>query len=109
METNDALKRTLMSVAERSIEQLVLSMQQMTEGDLQELEQQIVVQTTELGRKCLEEILEQQAKRQRSAARRKGACGHSQRFVKTRPRHLLTLLGPMTIHRAYYQCLRKPE
>ncbi len=79
METNEALKRTLMSVAEKAIEQLVLSMQELTEGDLQELEQQIMVQIMVLGRNCLEQILEHQAKREGSAARREGSCGHRQR------------------------------
>lgn len=109
METNEALKKTLMSVAETAIEQLVLRMQELTEGDLQELEQHLMVQIMMLGRNCLEQILEHQAKGEGSRARREGSCGHRQRLVKTRPRQLLTLLGPITLHRAYYQCLRKEQ
>jgi hypothetical protein len=31
-------------------------------------------------------------------------CGHDQKFVGHRPRTLLTLMGPVTIRRAYYHC-----
>lgn len=106
METNEELKRTLMTLAEASMEKLVVSMQKVAEGDLQDLEQQIVVQSLALGRSCLEQIMQQQAQQQGSAARREGACGHHQRLVSSRPRQVFTLLGPMTIHRGYYQCLR---
>jgi hypothetical protein len=57
METNEALKRTLMSVAEKAIEQLVLSMQELTEGDLQELEQQIMAPTLVVGMEITRENL----------------------------------------------------
>ena len=32
------------------------------------------------------------------------SCGGVQRFVSHRPRTLATLLGPVTIRRAYYHC-----
>lgn len=106
METNEQLKQTLMSRAEAGVEQLMVKMQGVEEGDVQELEQLVMVQMLALGRACLEQIMEQQAQETGSAARRQGACGHTQRLVNRRPRQLLTLLGPITIHRAYYQCLR---
>lgn len=109
METNEGLRRTLLSIAETGMEQLVLSIQGAAEGNLQELEQQVMVQIMAMGRSCLEQILEQQAHFQGSAARREGVCGHHQRLVKTRPRQIVTLFGPLTIHRAYYQCLKTDE
>ena len=98
-----------MKLAEESIETLLISMQEVKEGNLQELEQQILTQSLALGRKCLEHTLEQQAQQKGSAARREGSCGHRQRLVSTRRRQVLTLLGPIAIHRAYYQCMRKDE
>ncbi len=107
METNEGLRSALMRLAETGMEKLVLSMQEVGEGNMQEREEQILVQVLALGRSCLEQILEQQARRSGSAARREGTCGHRQRLVSTRGRKLVTLMGPITIHRAYYQCLRK--
>lgn len=101
METNDDMKATLMSLAEAEMEELVLKLQGVKEGDLEGLEQQVLAQMLTLGRRCLEGLLEQQASRQPTPARREGACGHRQRLVGRRPRQLLTLLGPLTIHRAY--------
>ncbi|MHB8597450.1 MAG: hypothetical protein ACYDER_11650 [Ktedonobacteraceae bacterium] len=109
MKTNESLRSTLMKVAEDSIEQLVVSMQEVKEGALQYLEQHILTSSLALGQKCLEQILEQQAQQQGSAARREGSCGHRQRLVSRRGRQVLTLLGPITIQRAYYQCLRPEE
>ena len=31
-------------------------------------------------------------------------CGQQQRFVEYRPRTLESVLGPVTLHRAYYHC-----
>jgi hypothetical protein len=45
METNDALRKTLLSLAGTGIETLVRSVQEVREGNLQELEQQILIQT----------------------------------------------------------------
>jgi hypothetical protein len=95
METNNELKRVLMSQAQASIEQMLKSMEQGKEGDFQEL-----------GRRCLEAVLEEKAKEQGSVARRVGRCGHRQRLVGKRCRQILTLLGPIVVHRAYYQCMR---
>jgi hypothetical protein len=99
METKEEMRSALLRKAETSMEKLVLSLQQVGEGDLQELEQAIMVQVLELGRSCLEEVLEYQAKRKESGRDREGGCGHSQRLVSKRPRQVLSLLGPITIHR----------
>jgi hypothetical protein len=37
--------------------------------------------------------------------RRQGSCGHEQKKVDKRSKQLLTLLGPITIQRAYYRCV----
>lgn len=84
-------------------------MQEGKEGDFQEMEHDVLMESTEFGRKCLEAILQEQARRQGSAARRFGSCGHPQRLVSTRPRQMVTLLGPIVVHRAYYHCLGKED
>ncbi len=100
METNEVLKRVLMSKAEACIDRLLKSMEEGEEGDFQELEQQVQVESREFGRSCLEALLESKAKEQGSAARREGSCGHRQRLVGSRPRQILTVLGPLVVHRA---------
>ena len=109
METTEEMKSALLRKAETCIENLELSLQKVDEGDLQELEQAIMVQVLELGRSCLEKVLEEQAKQKESATAREGACGHPQRLVSKRPRQVLSLLGPITIHRGYYHCVEKRE
>lgn len=104
METNDEVKASLMSVAEAEIEELIRSLEQVKAGDLEAVEQQVLGRVMALGRRCLEVLVEQQASQQ-TTARRTGACGHRQRLVGRRGRQVLTLLGPIRIHRAYYQCL----
>lgn len=81
-------------------------LQTLPEGDLQGLEQQILTTSLSLGRKGLELVLQQQATGTRPPARREGSCGHRQRLVSTRPKQVLSLLGKITIHRGYYQCLQ---
>ena len=108
METNEALKQTLLALAENSVETLLSRLQNVQEGDLHALEQQIVTQVFEVGRTWLEQILQQQGKQERAVARRQGRCGHRQRLVGMRSRQVLTLLGPLTVQRAYYQCLSAP-
>lgn len=105
METNEGLKKTLLSLAETGIEKLMETLQEVKEGDLQALERQILVQVLAVGQACLEEVLSQEARQEGSAARREGRCGHRQRLVGIRPRQVLTLLGKIRIHRGYYQCL----
>jgi hypothetical protein len=106
METNDVLKRVLMSKAEACIDRLLKNMAEGKEGDFQEMEQQVQGESREFGRSCLEALLEDKAKEQGSAARRVGSCGHRQRLVGRRGRQMVTLLGPIVVHRAYYQCMK---
>ncbi|GAC1354024.1 MAG: hypothetical protein NVSMB38_31320 [Ktedonobacteraceae bacterium] len=85
METNEPLRSVLLKRAESSMEHLVLSLQAVAEGDLQELEQQVMLQMLELGRACLEHILSQQAKSKGPIRQREEECGHTQRLVSIRP------------------------
>lgn len=109
METNEDLKSALRQEAEKVLEELLIQTRSLEEGDLQGLEQQILSAMIALGRTCLERVVNEQAKRMGSPARREGGCGHRQRLVSTRPKQVLTLMGPMSIHRAYYQCLKSGE
>ena len=105
METNEALKKALLEQAEQAIEELVIALSTIKEGDLQQVEQEVFRSVMSLGRNCLEQVVEQQASRGGSAARRVGSCGHAQRLVSRRQRQVLTLVGSIRIQRAYYQCL----
>lgn len=109
MKTNEEIKRALLLQAEETIEGLLWQVQQIEEGNFQELEHQVLSAVVELGRKCLGELIEQSSEKRSEPARRVGACGHRQRLVSTRPRQLLTLLGPITFHRGYYHCLSSRE
>jgi hypothetical protein len=109
METKEETRSALLRKAETCMENLVLSLQKMDEGDLQELEREIMVQVLALGRSCLEEVLEGQAKQKESAIDKESACGHRQRLVSKRPRQVLSLLGQITIHRGYYHCVETGE
>ena len=84
METNEALKQTLLTLAESSVESVLSGLQNLQEGDWHTLEQQMVAQVFEVGRKWLEQILQQQGKQERAVARREGSCGHRQRLVGLR-------------------------
>lgn len=109
METNEAMKKSLLSLAETGIETFMQSLGEVKEGDLEALEQQILTHVFAIGRAWLEGVLSQQARVSGSPARRMGTCGHRQRLVGMRPRQVLTLLGEITIERAYYQCLEADE
>jgi hypothetical protein len=109
METNETLKRILMHKAEGCIDRMLKSMEEGNEEHFQELEQSMQVESRKFGRSCLEAVLEEKAREQGSAARREGGCGHRQRLVGSRPRQILTILGPIVVHRAYYQCMRDKE
>lgn len=109
METNEAVKKTLLSLAETGVETPIASLQEVKEGDLQALEQQHLTQALALGYALLEGVLSQQATVLGSAARRMGTCGHRRRVVGIRPRQVLTVPGEVTIRRASYRCLGTHE
>lgn len=105
METNETLRKALLEQAEKAIEELVITLAKIEEGDLQQVEQEVFSSMMRLGRRCLEQVVDQQASTAASPARRVGSCGHRQRLVSQRQRQVLTLLGPIRIQRAYDQCL----
>lgn len=57
----------------------------------------------------LEQILNHSAQEAEQPTKREGACGHQQRLVGIRPKQLPTLMGKVTIGRAYYQCMVEEE
>jgi hypothetical protein len=109
METNERLKMTLVQETEAELVKLLKQVQALKDGDLKGLEQQVMQATFTIGRKVLEGIFQAQNGLGGASARRKGSCGHEQRLVSTRPKQVLTLLGKITMHRPYYQCMRTQQ
>ena len=105
METNETLRRTMLQEAESEIRQLLKRVEELNEGDLRRVEQEVLTSMFALGRRVLERVIQEQMNTQEVSSRRQGSCGHAQRLVSIRPKHILTLLGPITIRRAYYCCL----
>ena len=105
METNEPLQTTLVQQAEAEVNHLLKRVQELSVGDLKAVEQEVLASVFHLGRSMLEQIMQAQPETREAPARREGACGHPQRLVGIRPKQILTLLGPITIRRAYYHCL----
>src|SRR5205085_9786958 len=82
---------------------------QMSEGELKQLEEQVVKRSQAIGRKLMEGVLNSRLHQPRPVARREGSCGHVQRLVGERPKELITLVGPVRFVRPYYQCLHVGE
>jgi hypothetical protein len=104
METNDMLKAALLQAAEQEILKLVDHLRSLPEGDLKVLEQSVLASSLAIGNRMLSGIMNHAGQQTISTARREGECGHQQRLVGKRPKQLLTLLGKVSVHRAYYQC-----
>src|SRR5579863_8857330 len=109
METNEQMKQAMQAAIQAELERFFAQMQDLREGDLEHLEEQVVQTSQRMGRSLLEGMLNSQLREQRPAARRQGRCGHRQRLVGERPKELLSLLGPVTLVRPYYQCLGVDE
>lgn len=105
METNEKLKRALLQETEQEMLKMIDHLETIQEGDLQTLEQSVLKACLSLGRTMMEQILNQTAEAGERPSRREGDCGHRQRLVGRRPKQLHTLMGKVTIERAYYQCL----
>ena len=105
METNEQIKSVLRNTLEDELEQFLEQMSELAEGDLEKLEEQAVKTSQAMGRGLLEGVLNSRLRKPRPQARREGRCGHRQRLVGERPKELVTLLGKVTVVRAYYQCL----
>jgi hypothetical protein len=109
METNEQLKIVLVQEMEKEILKLIDHLETIKEGDLQTLEQSVLRVCLSVGRTMMEQILNHTAEEADRPSRREGACGHEQRLVGIRPKQLHTLMGKVTIRRAYYQCKVQEE
>ena len=109
METTEQMKKAVRTAIQEALDGLFAQVQDLREGDLEHLEEQVVKTSQQMGRSLLEGILDSRLREQRPVARRQGSCGHRQRVVGERPKQLLSLVGPGTFVRPYYQCLAVPE
>ncbi|MGZ3647346.1 MAG: hypothetical protein ACXVCM_26235, partial [Ktedonobacteraceae bacterium] len=109
METNEQMKKAVRAAIQEELDRFFAQVQELSEGDLEHLEEQVVTTSQQMGRSMLEGMLDSRLREQRPVARRQGSCGHRQRLVGERPKHLLSLVGPVTFVRPYYQCLGVPE
>ena len=105
METNEAVKTTLIQQTEAAIIALLSRVEAVQEGDLKGVELEVLTSVFALGRIILEQLIQSQLETEAAPTRRRGTCGHEQRLVGIRPKQVLTLLGPITIKRTYYHCL----
>ncbi|HEU5380524.1 MAG TPA: ISKra4 family transposase [Ktedonobacteraceae bacterium] len=105
METNEALRKTVLHEAEAEIITLLKRVDELNEGDLRGVEHEVLTSMFALGRRVLERVIQEQVNIKEVPSRRQGSCGHPQRLVDKRSKQILTLLGPITLHRAYYCCL----
>jgi len=105
METNEQIKSALRKTVEDELEQFLVQVSKLAEGELEKLEEQAVKTSQAIGRGLLEGVLNSRLRKPRPQARRVGKCGHKQRLVGERPKELVTLLGKVTVVRPYDQCL----
>jgi len=99
METNEQIQRALRKCLEDELEQFLVQVSKLAEGDLERLEEQAVKTSQAMGRGLLEGVLNSRLREQRPEARRVGRCGQKQRLVGERPKELVTLLGKVTVVR----------
>jgi hypothetical protein len=109
METNEQIRKGLSKALEEELESFLAQVSQMSEGKLKQLEEQVVKSSQAIGRKLMEGVLNSRLHEQRPVARREGSCGHVQRLVGERAKELITLVGPVSFVRPYYQCLHVRE
>jgi hypothetical protein len=109
METNEKLKTALLQEMENAMLKMIDDFQTVKEGDMQTLEQKVLVACLSLGRGVLEQVLNHGSQEAERPTSRDGECGHQQRLVGMRPKQLHTMMGKVTIHRAYYQCQIEQE
>ena len=99
----------LREAVREELERFFAAVNEIAEGELEQLEAQVVQTSQQVGRTLLEGVLDSRLRDQRPAARREGSCGHRQRLVGERPKELLTLVGKVQFVRPYYQCLQVSE
>ncbi len=106
MKTDETMRATLMQAAEAEIVEMLERVQSLEEGDLMGVEEEVLKMVFHLGRTVVEEIVNRQTGQEAGEKRRVGKCGHEQRWMGERPKQVLTLLGKITVRRAYYHCQR---
>jgi Uncharacterised protein family (UPF0236) len=109
VETNEQRKRMLREAVREELERFFAAVDEIAEGKLEQLEEQVLKTSQQVGRTLLEGVLDSRLREERPAARRQGSCGHRQRLVGERPKELLTLVGKVRFVRPYYQCLEVSE
>jgi len=109
METNEKLKIALVQETEKDMLKMIEQLETIKEGDLQTLEQSVLRACLSLGRTMMEQILTHTEEEAERPSRREGVCGQKPRLVGRRPKQLHTLMGKVTIGRAYYQCVVEEE
>lgn len=90
METNEKLKTALLQETGKAMVEMLTELEKVKEGDLQTLEQKVLTVCLALGRSMMESIAGEGEERK---ARRDGDCGHRQRLVGMRPKHLRKARG----------------
>ncbi len=109
MKTNDLLKKALLEQVAQEVEKLLQNIESVEEGNFQEAEQVILKSAMSVGRGWLEQMMNGAREENYAHARREGTCGHRQRLVGEREKTVLTMLGKVTLHRPYYQCMEKEK
>lgn len=109
METNEHLEKALRQVAESQVKQFMRSLENLEEGDLKSLEEQVQSTINAMGCLLMETTLSAKTGEQTAANKREGSCGHLMRLVGMRGKQLQTLMGPVTLWRAYYHCAGTKE
>ena len=79
VETNEQRKKAVRAAIQEELEGFFALVQDLSEGDLEQLEEQVVKTSQQMGRSLLGGILNSRLREQRPVARRQGRCGHRQR------------------------------
>jgi hypothetical protein len=103
------VKTALRQQAEAGVCTLLESLQTLKEGDLKELEQQVMATIFALGRGWMASLLSEGAGDERAPGERIGRCGHLQHLEGYRPKQVLTLMGKVSFTCAYYRCSMQEE
>jgi hypothetical protein len=109
METSEGMKTALRQQAEAGVLKLLESLQTLKEGDLKELEQQVMATMFAVGRGWMESVLSDGVPEERAPGQRRGTCGHPQDLEGYRRKQVLTLMGKVSFRRAYYRCSVEEE
>src|SRR5260370_4623157 len=92
METSEGVKTALRQQAEAGVLKLLESLQTLKEGDLKELEQQVMATMFALGRGWIESILSEVIEDERASVKRIVTYGHPQNLDGNRSKQELKTL-----------------